>query len=398
MKIKDIIAGSKKRKHRDPRKHRMIQKDLYNADPKKLGESKGRDINHLEDLVVFYGSKGGKKAIDVLKSLETSPESVTIKWDGRPAVIFGRNESGEFILTDKSGFGAKTYDGRVTSPEGLEKMLMARPGATKNPVGHKEFVEQMKSIWPAFEAATPPDFRGYVHGDLMYFDTPQKVKDRLEFQPNTTIYSVDPSSDIGQKIASSKVGVVLHAYIDLEGNKDKVDTTKFLPGDLLVLPPVTLTNSPDVDNSQLEKLQAILNKNANNIDSLLNVPAELKMSDFDNILYTYINSSVKSGTLNNLGRQDFVKWVQGSNLSNPKKEKSTKWAETNAAGFDSMFKFIIAIKTVKNNIIGQLDNQPADIEAYTDGKRGGEGYVVGKDVKLVNRAGFTAANAARNNN
>ena len=87
MKINDIIVGNKKRKHRNSRKHRMVQKDLYTADPKHLGESKGRDINHLEDLVVFYGSKGGKKAIDVLKSLETSPESVTIKWDGRPAVI-----------------------------------------------------------------------------------------------------------------------------------------------------------------------------------------------------------------------------------------------------------------------------------------------------------------------
>ena len=398
MKIKDIIVGTKKRRHRNPRKHRMIQKDLYNADPKKLGESKGRDINHLEDLVVFHGSQGGKKAIDVLKSLETSPESVTIKWDGRPAVIFGRNEQGEFVLTDKSGFSAKTYDGRVTSQQGLEKMLNARPGAQKNPVGHNEFVGQMTGIWPAFESATPPDFRGYVHGDLMYFDTPSNNKGRLEFQPNTTVYSVDPSSEIGQKIAKSKVGVVLHAYIDLEGNKSQVDTTKFLPGDLLVLPPVTLTNSPDVDNKQLQQLQSILNKNASNIDSLLNVPAELKMSDFANILYTYINSSVKSGTLNNLGRQDFVKWTQRSNLSNAKKEKSAKWADTNSAGFDSMFDFVKAIKTVKNNIIGQLDNQPAEIEAYTDGKRGGEGYVVGKDVKLVNRAGFTAANAARNNN
>jgi len=398
MKIKDIIVGTKRRKHRDPRKHRITQKDLYNADPKKLGESKGRDINHLEDLVIFYGSEGGKKAIQVLKSLETNPESVTIKWDGRPAVIFGRNEQGEFVLTDKSGFGAKTYDGRVTSPEGLEKMLQARPGAQKDPVQHGKFVDQMTGIWSAFESATPPDFRGYVHGDLMYFSTPVSNNGRLEFQPNTTVYSVDPDSDIGQKIAQSKVGVVLHVYIDLEGNKGKVDTTKFLPGDLLVLPPVTLTNSPDVDNKQLQQLQSILNKNANNIDSLLNVPAELKMSDFANILYTYINSSVKSGTLNNLGRQDFLKWVQGSNLSNPKKQKSSDWAGKNAAGFDSMFNFVKAVKTVKNNIIGQLDNQPAEIEAYTDGKRGGEGYVVGKDIKLVNRAGFTAANAVRNKN
>ena len=52
---------------------------------------------------------------------------------------------------------------------------------------------------------------------------------------------------------------------------------------------------------------------------------------------------------------------------------------------------------VKNIVINTLDSQDADVEAYTSGQRGGEGYVVDKDVKLVNRAGFTAANMARNN-
>ena len=42
--------------------------------------------------------------------------------------------------------------------------------------------------------------------------------------------------------------------------------------------------------------------------------------------------------------------------------------------------------TTKNKIIKTLDSQPADIEASTDGQKGGEGYVIDKDVKLVNRA------------
>ena len=51
-----------------------------------------------------------------------------------------------------------------------------------------------------------------------------------------------------------------------------------------------------------------------------------------------------------------------------------------------------SISDIKNKIIAHMDDQPTDIEAYTDGQRGGEGYVVGKDVKLVNRSGFSAAN------
>ena len=54
--------------------------------------------------------------------------------------------------------------------------------------------------------------------------------------------------------------------------------------------------------------------------------------------------------------------------------------------------FINGVMTTKNKIIKTLDSQPADIEASTNGQKGGEGYVVGNDVKLVNRAGFTAAN------
>ena len=60
-----------------------------------------------------------------------------------------------------------------------------------------------------------------------------------------------------------------------------------------------------------------------------------------------------------------------------------------------MFDFIGGIQRVKNAIIQQLDNQPADITATTDGQPGGEGYVVGRDVKLVNRSGFSAANARK---
>ena len=43
----------------------------------------------------------------------------------------------------------------------------------------------------------------------------------------------------------------------------------------------------------------------------------------------------------------------------------------------------------------QLDNSTSDITATTDGCFRGEGYVVGRDVKLVNRAGFSAQTQER---
>lgn len=395
MKIKDIIAGSKRRKHRNSRKNRIIQHDsLYDVDISKLEEgTKGREINHIEDLVYFYGSQGARRALNTLRQLESSPHEVTIKWDGRPAIIFGRNEKGQFIMTDKSGFSASTYDGRVTSKDELENMLNNRK--TNNPVEKSKFVGKMKSLWDKVEQATPESFRGFVHGDLLYFETPKEENGKIVFMPNTTKYYVDPQSAIGKKIKNSEAGVVLHAYIDLEGNKGKVDTTAFNQGSLLVMPPVTITQPPQVDVPGIEKLDSDITSHANEIDDLLNPPAELKMSNFDDIIYTYVNNKTKKGQLNTLGK-DFAEWVGESNLTSAKQQRLLAYVSEKANALNVLFSLVRGIMSMKNEIIKQLDNQPADIQATTDDNPGGEGYVVGKDLKLVNRSGFTAANMARN--
>ena len=356
-------------------------------------------IQHLEDLILWNGKEGAKKAIASLHSLESNPNDTTIKWDGSPAVIFGRNENGEFVLTDKSGFGAKGYDGKATSADGLEAMLKNRPGYTKNPQEYGGFINQMKSVWPAFEQATPSDFRGYVHGDLLWFTTPQEKDGRLIFTPNTTQYSVDPASDIGKKIANSTTGVVLHAHIDLEGNKSSVDATKFQEGPLLAMPPQTVTDVPDIQSDKLKELENFINQAGADIDAVLSPPAELKMKNFPDILYMYMNNAAKTRSTGKIGSNHFVQWLtaDGSKVSKAKQGRLVEYLKQHQKGLDAVFAFMRSIGPIKDNIIAQLDANPADIEASTGGQKGGEGYVIGKDVKLVNRAGFTAANMERNN-
>ena len=394
MKLEDILAGTKKRKPRILRNWRLKGKSLFTPTAKNLNEN--ARIQHLEDLILGQdgppGSTGAKKAIATLHQIEQQPNSVTIKWDGSPAVIFGRNEKGEFVLTDKSGFGAKGYDGRVTNADALANMLLSR-GTEKPSPDRKEFANNMKNIWSKVEGTVPADFRGYVHGDLLWLAKPQVKDNKITFTPNTTTYAVKADSDIGKKIASSDVGVVVHQSIGLDGEKSNVDMSQFQGGQTYIMPPVMVTKSPGVDIPAVDELEDYLSKNAGAIDKLFNVPAELKMADFSKILYAYINSSVKTGGLDNLG-SDFMKWVDGSKLSAPKKQRLGEYVNKNIDGFNATFNFIKGIKKVKNQVIRALDSQKADIEAYTAGQRGGEGYVVDKDVKLVNRAGFTAANMA----
>tara|TARA_B110001454_G_scaffold128770_1_gene119998 strand:- start:282 stop:1475 length:1194 start_codon:yes stop_codon:yes gene_type:complete len=395
MNINDIV-GTHKRKPRSLRNIRRKHRGLYTPKAQDLNEN--ARIQHLEDLIlgldgVQAGSVGAKKAIATLHQVEQQPNTVTIKWDGSPAVIFGRDEKGEFMLTDKSGFTAKGYDGKVKSADALAKMLLSRGTASTDP-NRKEFASKMKNIWTKVESTVPDSFRGYVHGDLLWLTKPQIKDNKITIAPNTTTYVVKADSDIGKKIANSDVGVVVHMSIGLDGEKSSVDMGQFQGGQTYIMPPAMVTKSPGVDIPAVDELESYLNKNAGAIDKLFNVPPELKMADFGKVLYAYINSSVKTGSLDNLG-SDFMQWVDNSKLSAPKKQRLGEYINSNIDGFNATFDFIRGIKKVKNEVIQTLDAQKADIEAYTGGQRGGEGYVVDKDVKLVNRAGFTAANMAK---
>ena len=82
-----------------PARGKLVGESLYEADAR---------IQHAEDIVFWEGSKGAMRALEALRSMaKEDHKNVTLKWDGSPALIFGRDENGEFIFTDKSGFGKK---------------------------------------------------------------------------------------------------------------------------------------------------------------------------------------------------------------------------------------------------------------------------------------------------
>jgi hypothetical protein len=102
-----------------------------------LNEDKDPRIPYVEDLVFKTGLKGLRQALDIIKqSAENSRKYVSIKWDGSPALIFGRKPNGEFVLTDKSGATAAGYDGLATNP-GMIKDIMQRRDAADAARGKK---------------------------------------------------------------------------------------------------------------------------------------------------------------------------------------------------------------------------------------------------------------------
>ena len=366
--------------------------------------TEGARIQHAEDILFWEGSAGAQRVINSLEQMsKEGHKDVTVKWDGSPAVIFGRDEAGNFILTDKSGFTAKGYDGRSKSAEELEAMLKARKGASNpDPVkrnNYLQFVGNMTDIFPLYERAVPQDYRGFFKGDMLYFTTPELQDGQYVFKPQLVQYSVDANSELGKKIGASKTGVVIHRQVDPDGTEQPLrDPDIFQGTDVLVVPPVTAEKPVKVDTRGIDLLKRTVSKYGAQIDDLLN-PAELaarQLKNLPDILYSYCNSKVDTD-FSNLGA-DFMQWLETSKLTQRKRDNLTAYLQEHQAGFQAVWVMYNAIVKIKDDIVNKFDSQGMAVKQSIPGHgEGGEGYVLAHpegDIKLVPREFFSKANRA----
>lgn len=367
----------------------------------------GARIEHLEDLVFRENppSKGASRALQSLINMEQGGHTdVTVKWDGSPAVIFGRDDDGNFIFTDKSGFTAKGYDGKAKSEKDVETMFKNRPGYAKNPEGYGELIGNMKAAYTAFEKATPKDFRGFFKGDMLYFNKPKTEGTNYIFKPNIVEYIVAQNSELGKKIGASNAGIVIHRQVSADGTEGPLSQSGIFEGnEVLVVPPVTVSDAPSIDDSSVKELKATISKDASAMDTLLdmNKLTEIKLKKLPEVFYSYMNSKVDTG-LDNLGG-DFLDWVQQRpQLSGAAKKKIAEYIASNQQGFKALWEVVAKIQQVKDDVIAQLDNQPGvpvkqRMSSADDSVDGGEGYVLAHpegDIKLVPRKTFSKYNRA----
>jgi len=372
--------------------------EFKEVDKKNVALKESR-IQHAEDLIFWEGSRGAIRAIEQLQSLSKSTQSLTIKWDGSPAVVFGRNPNGEFIFTDKSGFVAKGYDGRATNSADLKSAIVGRGKDPTKKKAQAQYASKMASVFDTVQQAVPENFQGYFVGDMLYFQTPKKAGDKFIFKPNVVQYAVDVNSEIGQQIANSSVGVVVHHKMTEDGKVLPINDLDMIQGSVLAIPPTTLNKKDPIQVKGLDQLKSLVSNSGAEIDKLLNKNkiAEMKLTDLPNILYTYTNSKVDTG-LNRLG-EDFLRWLAASAVSQPKRIKIKEYVTANIQAFSKLWILVGGIMKVKDSIINQLDQAQGDITATINGKPGGEGYVLGSpegNIKLVKRSGFTKANRAIN--
>jgi hypothetical protein len=348
-----------------------------------LTEAEAR-IPHLEDLVFDAGTKGAQQALQIiLAGAQDTAGTTTVKWDGKPAIIWGRKPTGEFVLTDKSGFGAKGYDGKATSPKMLADIMSRRSG------DRSELIAMYQQLWPALEQATPRSLRGYLQGDLLYTQTPPEVSGAYEFQPNTVKYR------IGQNIANSDIGIAVHTqYADADSAPEAIKDlpARNVQGLLLIPPTVKDIKSVQPSTKLIKEIKSILRAHGNNINQLFrpDLLRAARITDLPELCKRYINSRIFTD-FDNLVR-DFGPWLE-QNVTPSKYKNIIEYLQSpkdNLDGLNSAFAVFLLLHQLKMDVLQQLDRQ----------QPGQEGWVMATDAgraKLVNRFAFSAANRLKNN-
>ena len=352
----------------------------------------GVRIEHPEDMVFDMGSRGIAGALNGITTAAQQPETNTVKWDGRPAIIFGRKPNGDFVLTDKAGFLAKGYDGLATSTQQIAQIMAQRGGE------RGELVALYQKLFPLLRAAVPPDFRGYIQGDLLYSNTPAVNNGAYVFQPNTVTYSVPVNSALGQQVGNSEVAVAIHTALSAPGDAPQPIRAAALtpvPGLLILDPSLKEPRNIKLNAATIKDLKNIATTHSAGIDRLFN-PQELrarKITNLPQLMKTYINSRVREGSFDNL-IAGFGPWIQAKEPA--KAPRIFEWATENKAAVAAVFQAFLDLSSLKNELVRQLDAQAHDVQASINNEPGHEGYV-GQGMKFVDRMRFSQANFARNN-
>ena len=174
-----------------------------------LEEAAGKNLHmtHLEDAVIDGGVKGTRNVINYLRALRdmlsgnaSAPMTITVKWDGAPAIFAGIDPSdGKFFVAKKGVFNKtpKIYKTNAEIDNDLSGDLNAK---------FKVALAELSKLGIS---------EGVIQGDFLYTSEDLQTENidgesYITFHPNTIVYAIPAKSDLAKQIKRSKIGVVWH--------------------------------------------------------------------------------------------------------------------------------------------------------------------------------------------
>ena len=270
-----------------------------------LTEAVNVHLYHIEEDIIRNGLVGAKSAVNYLTGLvnmmggDTSNRvRVTVKWDGAPAIICGRDPlNGKFFVGTKSVFNAKipkvnyTFDDidRNHPEKGLNKKLK---------YAHR-YLEKL-------------NIPGVVQGDLMFTPgdlIPERIDGEayLTFTPNTITYAVQKGSKLYDRITKAKVGIVFHTQYTGDSLQDMdaqfgVDVREFGQDSNVWYDDAYFKDMTGTATFTSDEVRSLKTQIAQ-IDQLIEqvpMPLWMKLStnkDFVTYMLQFINSQVRQGKM-----------------------------------------------------------------------------------------------------
>ena len=359
-------------------------------------EAKGH-LDHPEDLIFLDGTQGASRAVQASVDTVKNPATVTIKWDGYPALIFGRGTNGKFSIMDKHMFNKKDLSGRqVFSPEQFVQYDQARG------VDRSGLHQLIAEIWPGLEKSDRS--KGYYWGDLLFSQPLQDQNGMYKFKanPNGIAYTVEANSEVGQLFKGKQAAIVVHQFIP--PNAATTDEASPLDGGIgslknnsnvaIVPAKMPITPKLKISSKLVNKAQSDIKKYGPAVDQLLTT-APQAATTFRGLFTTYINKKIVAGDLNNLV-DGFMEYFNSRPMTDAMKAKLTQHLEANKAGLVGAFTIWASLYQLKMAIVDQLNKaaEASPVKGYLqDGTQTQEGFV-SNGLKFVDRMGFSRQNLA----
>ena len=391
-----------------------------------LTETKNRHMEHIEDNVLNGGVQGARESIKFLRSLRDmlsgssgSAVSVSVKWDGAPAVFAGNDPSDGRFFVAKKGIFAKNPKVYKT-PEEVDADTSG------------DLADKLKL---ALKYLPELGIKGVIQGDFLYSKPDLKTvsykgEKYLTFHPNTLVYAVTAKSQLAKRIRSSKIGIVWHtSYSGKTFEEMKASFGKNIAGSLVSSKNVWSTDAEYRDVSgtatftkkDTAKITSILSS-AGKVFQKLDAKSLNGISNNTELLLrmkTFLNTKVrKQQRVTNVKKavQEMIDYMHNYYQIETEKRKSPKgkaavdvrkkevmkyFSNTNKTNLENILTLMNHIVDAKMMLIKKM-NQVERLDTFllTDKgfkATGVEGFVaidkMGKSaVKLVDRMEFSYAN------
>tara|TARA_B100000925_G_scaffold23531_4_gene15994 strand:- start:1599 stop:2822 length:1224 start_codon:yes stop_codon:yes gene_type:complete len=391
-----------------------------------ITEQKNTHMTHIEDKVLYGGVKGTREAILALRSLRDTlggvkDGSVSVKWDGAPAIFAGIDpRNGNFFVAKKGIFNKspKVYYTAADVDADASGSLAVKL---------KDALKYLPEL----------GIKGVVQGDFLFSKQDLKIskikgKQYVTFHPNTIVYAIPNNTEMAKTIKKAKIGIVWHTTYNgrsFETMKASygVNITKFKKSVNVFSQDAMLR---DMTNYTMTKKDTEeVNEYLSHAGFLFNQISSTTLKTLENnrelaqLIEQFNNSYIRKGQvvvntgnhvskLINWIKQKYQKEIQARKTEKGQAGQKAKlqkiltfFSDGNKKSLKRMFdlqKVIVLAKLKLINILNKLNKTNTFLKTNRGYRSTGqEGYVAidklgGDAVKIVDRMEFSFANFSPN--